>query len=89
MGFVIQNIKTGKYLKHNGKTDDYPFDDVDRQEDAEVYPSFPHATFVSTWYTDYFEEWRVIDTETAKTYIRNKQEGLRFVPEPPTGIAHV
>jgi hypothetical protein len=93
MAFVIQNIETGKFVKHTGKQDDYPFVEVDRQEDAEQYSNFPHASYVATWYVDYFYDWRVIDTETGKTYIRNDRKqspiGPRFVPEPPAGAMHV
>ncbi|WP_179880229.1 hypothetical protein [Bacillus cereus] len=41
MAYVIQNVKTTKYLKHNGNynPDAYHFKDVNEQEKAERYPS--------------------------------------------------
>ncbi|MEK0220874.1 hypothetical protein [Bacillus proteolyticus] len=41
MAYVIQNVKTKKYLKHNGdyNLDAYHFKDVNKPEEAEQYSS--------------------------------------------------
>lgn len=81
MTCVIQNVSTGKFLKHNGKYDpeQYCYDDVENQEDAEQFPNLQHAFYAATWYADMFEKWRVIDTVTGTSYV--KDENRKFVKE--------
>ncbi|MEN1936025.1 hypothetical protein AAIE21_10480 [Paenibacillus sp. 102] len=45
MAYVIQNVKTKKYLKYNDNynPDVYHFKDVNKPEEAEQYPSKEHA----------------------------------------------
>jgi hypothetical protein len=65
MVYVLQNVKTKKYLKHNGNYDPeaYPYIDVDKIEDAEHYPSFPHADHVRMWNVDYTEKFEIVTYE--------------------------
>lgn len=81
MACVIQNIETGKYIKHNGNynPEQYCYDDVDKQEDAEQFPNLQHAFYAATWYADMFEKWRVIDAATGDSYV--KDENWKFVRE--------
>jgi hypothetical protein len=74
MTCVIQNVETGTYLKHNCnfEIEQYSYDDVERQEDAERFSSLQHAFYAATWYADMFEKWRVIDTQTGISYVKGE-----------------
>ncbi|QWI44708.1 hypothetical protein [Bacillus mycoides] len=63
MAYVIQNVKTKKYLKHNGNynPESYQFKDVDTKGEAEQYPSKEHADYVSMWHADMSETFQVIE----------------------------
>ncbi|MED1305035.1 hypothetical protein P4U65_32020 [Bacillus pacificus] len=54
MAYVIQNVKTNKYLKHNGdyNPDAYHFKDVNKPEEAERYSSKEHAEYFWMWHVD-------------------------------------
>ncbi|WP_052350290.1 hypothetical protein [Paenibacillus gorillae] len=52
MAFVIQDIKSEKYLKHDGTDNDHPYDDVEKVEEAEQFPNYKHACFAAFWYAD-------------------------------------
>lgn len=62
MKYVIQNVKTKKYLKHNGNynPEAYQFKDVNTPEEAEQYPSKEHAEHVRTWNADMSETFEII-----------------------------
>ncbi|MED1023339.1 hypothetical protein [Bacillus mycoides] len=62
MTYVIQNVKTTKYLKHNGdyNPDAYHFKDVNKSEEAEQYPSKEHAEYVRMWHADTSQEFEII-----------------------------
>lgn len=63
--FVVQNINNGKYIKHDGSPQgtDFPYDYVDSPEEAEQYKTLEHAKYVSFWYTDISQKWRVVELE--------------------------
>ncbi|MFJ8118503.1 hypothetical protein [Bacillus mycoides] len=63
MAYVIQNVKTKKYLKHNGnyKPVAYQFKGVDTPEEAEQYPTKAHADYVSMWNADMSETFQIIE----------------------------
>ncbi|MDM5155868.1 hypothetical protein QUF88_19345 [Bacillus sp. DX1.1] len=63
MKYVIQNVKTKKYLKHNGNynPDAYHFSDVKTTEEAEKHPPKEHAEFVQMWHADTSQEFEIIE----------------------------
>ncbi|EJR51733.1 hypothetical protein IIO_06266 [Bacillus cereus VD115] len=62
MQYVIRNVKTKKYLKHNGKhnPEAYQFKDVNTPEEAEQYSSRQHAEHVKMWHADMSETYEII-----------------------------
>ncbi|PEB19686.1 hypothetical protein COO08_05080 [Bacillus toyonensis] len=62
MKYIIQNVKTKKYLKHNGKhnPEAYQFKDVNTPEEAEQYSSRQHAEYVEMWHADMSETYEII-----------------------------
>lgn len=65
MKYVIQNVKTKKFLKHNGKHDPeaYQFEDVNTSEEAEQYSSRKHAEYVEMWHADMSETYEIIPVD--------------------------
>ncbi|PEP86135.1 hypothetical protein [Bacillus pseudomycoides] len=63
MAYVIQNVKTKKYLKHNGNynPDAYHFKDVNKPEEAEQYHSKKHAEYVRMWHADTSQKFEIIE----------------------------
>ena len=62
MKYVIQNVKTKKYLKHKEKYEplSYGFYDVNTPEKAEQYSSKEHAEYAMTWHADMSETYEII-----------------------------
>lgn len=61
-GYVIQEITTGKYAKHDGSNNaDFPFVYVDRADHAESYVTLDHALYVAFWAMEIGKQYRVID----------------------------
>lgn len=82
MAYVIQDITTGKYLKHSGTLEDHPFHDVDLIEHAEQYQDFDHAAFAAFWYADMSRKWRVIDTVTGQAFIYDRGGKFKLERDP-------
>lgn len=71
--FIIQNIETEFYLKHNGSESlEHPYVEVACLGDAEAFSSLEHAKHAVTWYCDMFKKWRIIDVYEGKSYVKNK-----------------
>ncbi|WP_023987510.1 hypothetical protein [Paenibacillus polymyxa] len=81
--FVIQDIKTGSYLRHDGTGLDHPYDDVNSSDDATVWRTLEHVSYVLWWYVDMHSPYRIIDLETGDRFVKNKARGIPHVmPEP-------
>ncbi|WP_435924837.1 hypothetical protein [Paenibacillus sp. DYY-L-2] len=75
--FIIQDMATGTYLKHNGSGSiEHLFRDVELPEQAEQYSNYDHACYAAFWYADMSRNWRVIDTVTNRTFVHDS--GGRF-----------
>ncbi|MEC0248860.1 hypothetical protein P4H65_24000 [Paenibacillus chitinolyticus] len=78
MPFVIQDMQSNLYLKHDGSRDDHPFDDVETADKAEQFTSREHACYAAYWYADMRRQWRVIDRDTGERFVK---DGGRFKVE--------
>jgi len=76
--FVIKNKKTQKFAKHTGETvgnkglqyTEYPWEMVDKQEDAQQYTTLEHANEVAFWELSAHEEWVMVNTETDEEFLK-------------------
>ncbi|HWO76392.1 MULTISPECIES: hypothetical protein [Bacillus] len=66
--FIIQNIETEFFLKHNGSGSlEHPYVEVACPGDAEAFTtSLEQAKYAVTWYCDMFKKWRIIDVYEGK-----------------------
>lgn len=80
-GYVIQNMESNKYLKHNGadQSSDDQYDEVNKIENAESFPTFEHVCYAAFWYADHSKKWRIIDKATNHTFVHDS--GSRFKRE--------
>ncbi|MCM3208513.1 hypothetical protein [Paenibacillus illinoisensis] len=77
--FVIQDRRTGKYLQHDGTGQDHPYNDVRSTEDATIWQTLEHVSYVLWWYVDSFGDYRIINLDTDEHYVKNKKRGMSHV----------
>jgi hypothetical protein len=77
--FVIQDRKSGMYLKHNGTQEDHPYDDVDTTDEATVWKTLEHVSYVLWWYVDMWVDYRIINLDTGERYVKDKKRGIAHV----------
>ena len=78
--FVIQDCASGLYLKHD-ETDgiDHPYVDVEKMDDATVWTTLEHVSYVLWWYVSVHKEYRIIDLDTNRSYVKDLSFGRRKV----------
>lgn len=77
--FVIQHRQSGLYLKHDGTRQDHPYDDVQKVEDAEVWQTLQHVSYVLWWYVDMVRDYRIINLDTCERYVKDLRRGIAHV----------
>ncbi|KAF6569070.1 hypothetical protein G9G53_22535 [Paenibacillus sp. EKM206P] len=77
--FVIQDIKTGTYLRHDGTDLDHPYDDVDAVDEATVWRTLEHVSYVLWWYVDMYRSYRIINLDTAEHFVKDKNRGIPHI----------
>lgn len=77
--FVIQDRKTRAYLRHDGTGSDHPYEDVESLDDATVWQTLEHVSYVLWWYVDMFGDYRIINLDTNERYVKDKERGIAHV----------
>lgn len=81
--FVIQDVQNNKYLQHEGSGLDHPYEDVDSTDEATVWHTLQHVSYVLWWYVDMHRSYRVVNLDTGDHFIKDKKRGIsRVIPEP-------
>lgn len=80
-GYVIQNMESKKFLKHNGadQGSDDQYDEVNKIDKAKSFSTFEHVCYAAFWYADSSKNWRIIDKVTKHSFIHDR--GRRFKRE--------
>lgn len=81
--FVIQDRRSGKYLQHDGTDQDHPYNDVKSTDEATVWKTLEHVSYVLWWHVDTFGDYRIINLDTDEHYIKNKERGMTHVKAEP------
>lgn len=77
--FVIQDRKSGLYLKHDGSRQDHPYDDVQNVEDAEAWKTLEHAAHALWWYVDMIGDYWIINLDTGERCVKDIKRGIAHV----------
>ncbi|MDN8590957.1 hypothetical protein Q0V21_19545 [Paenibacillus sp. 11B] len=77
--FVIQDRKTGQYLQYDGTEQDHPYNDVDTTDEATVWQTLEHVSYVLWWFVDMGGDYRIVNLGTKQKYVKDKKRGIAHV----------
>ncbi|WP_413986370.1 hypothetical protein [Paenibacillus polymyxa] len=58
---------------------DHPYEDVENTDKATVWSSLEHVAYVLWWYVDMHREYRIVNLDTNKVFVKDKQRVIPHV----------